>query len=350
NLVFVFFLLFLRFSYEVARDETHRLLKMASAAIANPHHNTLAATAIVSHQPSPTTIQFDAATSEGNPNEGELLYDNADESLTKEQGLDWAGRVLPGMYTMSFLKLASKMGNIAISLWSEGLTFWSVYANRKAVICHEMNNLGALLAQYLPSQLDNNIYSYLMIIFPMPLVSIKFYFGLAVIVEMNIHIKFILCMFKYWKIQNNYKYDMYILFYVFGVHLLIHDLKCYFSSKVYLMSILFTHLSNVCWLVLIYGRMNGRGVVPFSHLTILVNKMVTMCFLLKFLIFMSKNCYICMYIYIEIVRIRCQGTLVVLYLFQILKKITVKHDGKRGSLWGGVLVKNGMCLFGLHQI
>ncbi|KAL5655507.1 hypothetical protein ACJX0J_034826, partial [Zea mays] len=27
-----------------------------------------------------------------------------------------------------------------ISLWSEGLTFWSVYANRKAVICHEMNN------------------------------------------------------------------------------------------------------------------------------------------------------------------------------------------------------------------
>ncbi|KAL5649867.1 hypothetical protein ACJX0J_040676, partial [Zea mays] len=55
------------------------------------------------------------------------------------EGLDWAGRVLPGMYTMSFLKLASKMGNIAISLWSEGLTFWSVYANRKAVICHEMN-------------------------------------------------------------------------------------------------------------------------------------------------------------------------------------------------------------------
>ncbi|KAL5649560.1 hypothetical protein ACJX0J_040369, partial [Zea mays] len=50
---------------------------------------------------------------------------------------DWTA--LPGMYTMSFLKLASKMGNIAISLWSEGLTFWSVYANRKAVICHEMN-------------------------------------------------------------------------------------------------------------------------------------------------------------------------------------------------------------------
>ncbi|AQK51753.1 hypothetical protein ZEAMMB73_Zm00001d049988 [Zea mays] len=78
----------------------------ASAAMsspsANPHHNTLAATAIVSHQPSPTTIvnktvptdnspgghssrqsnaiiesaeQFDAATSEGNPNEGELVGD-----------------------------------------------------------------------------------------------------------------------------------------------------------------------------------------------------------------------------------------------------------------------------------
>jgi hypothetical protein len=87
----------------------------ASAAMsspsANPHHNTLAATAIVSHQPSPTTIvnktvptdnspgghssrqsnaiiesaeQFDAATSEGNPNEGELVGDLVPALLGKQ--------------------------------------------------------------------------------------------------------------------------------------------------------------------------------------------------------------------------------------------------------------------------
>ncbi|KAL5681496.1 hypothetical protein ACJX0J_007881 [Zea mays] len=107
---------------------------------------TPAATAIVSHQPSPTTsvnkTQFDAATSEGNPNEGEPPYNNHYSThiqgwILIGEGLDWAGRVLPGMYTMSFLKLASKMGNIAISLWSEGLTFWSVYANRKAQMVAE---------------------------------------------------------------------------------------------------------------------------------------------------------------------------------------------------------------------